>query len=60
VDVKVQDGWYLVTIPKGVLVFSRAQFIEALRRGKAFKRREALAVCMVQAPPRRKIRVPQR
>lgn len=38
------DGlWIRITIPKAVLVLSREQFIEGLRRGKSWRRHEALA-----------------
>lgn len=37
------EGWVLLDIPKALLVLSREEFITALRRGKAWKRREALA-----------------
>lgn len=33
----------LLRIPKALVVLTRAQFIEALKRGKAWRRREALA-----------------
>jgi hypothetical protein len=42
IDVKFHYGWYVVTLPKCVLVLSRDDFIQALRRGKWWRRREAL------------------
>jgi hypothetical protein len=43
IDIKLVDGRYLITLPKLTLVLTKAQFIEALRRGKAYKRQQALA-----------------
>ena len=37
------EGQVIVAIPKAVLVLSRAQFIDALHRGNAYRRRQALA-----------------
>lgn len=42
IDVQVHDGRYVITLPKTVLVLTRAEFIQALRRGKWWRRREAL------------------
>jgi hypothetical protein len=41
-DITFKDGQVIVTLPKAVLVMTKAHFIEALKRGKAFRRREAL------------------
>jgi hypothetical protein len=41
IDVKLKDGWYIVTLPKSVLVLTKAGFIQALRWGKWWKRRAA-------------------
>jgi hypothetical protein len=40
VAMEVRDGWYIVTLPKCVLVLTREEFIQALRRGKWWRRRE--------------------
>jgi hypothetical protein len=42
IDIKLIDGWYVVTAPKCTLVLTKAQFIEALRRGRWWRRRQAL------------------
>jgi hypothetical protein len=42
IEVTVRDGFYLVTLPKCVLVLRRAEFIRALARGKWWKRRQAM------------------
>jgi hypothetical protein len=42
-DLNVIDGWYVLPLPKqAVLVLTKAQFIEGLRRGKWWRRRQAL------------------
>ena len=33
IEVMVRDGLYIVTLPKAVLVLTKAQFIHALCRG---------------------------
>jgi hypothetical protein len=38
----ITQGWVLIDIPKGLVVLSRQQFIEALQAGKRWKRAEAL------------------
>jgi hypothetical protein len=42
-DLQVIDGFYILTIDKGILVLTREQFIDGLRRGKWWKRRQASA-----------------
>jgi hypothetical protein len=42
-DLKVVDGWYIVELPKAVLVLTKAQFVEGLRRGKWWRRHQAMA-----------------
>ena len=41
-EIVFQDGEVIVHLPKCVLVMSRQQFIEALKRGKAYRRRQAM------------------
>jgi len=41
IDIKIIDGWYVVTASKCTLVLTKTQFIQALRRGKWWKRRQA-------------------
>jgi hypothetical protein len=41
-EVVFQGGEVIVSLPKCVLVMSRQQFIEALKRGKAYRRRQAM------------------
>jgi hypothetical protein len=41
IEVTVKDGWYVITASKMTLVLSRRQFIEALKAGKAWRRRES-------------------
>jgi hypothetical protein len=38
IEIEVKDGSYIVKAPKCVLVLTKAQFIEALQRGKAYRR----------------------
>jgi hypothetical protein len=42
-DLQVVDGFYILTIDKGILVLTREQFIDGLQRGKWWKRRQASA-----------------
>jgi hypothetical protein len=42
ITIELHQGWYVVTLPKCVLVLSKDEFIQALRRGKRWRRREAL------------------
>jgi hypothetical protein len=34
IDVQIRDGRYIVTLPTSVLVLTKAEFIQALRRGQ--------------------------
>jgi hypothetical protein len=34
IGVEVRDGLYIMTVPKCVVVLTKQQFIQALRRGK--------------------------
>jgi hypothetical protein len=40
-EIECVDGWWVIRMPKYVLVLSREQFVDALRRGKWWKRRQA-------------------
>jgi hypothetical protein len=42
ISVDVRDGLYIITLPKCTLVLPKAEFIQALRRGTWWRRREAL------------------
>lgn len=42
VPIEMHNGWVLIHAPKALLVLSRAEFIQALRRGKQWRRRQAL------------------
>jgi hypothetical protein len=43
ITIEVRNGLYLVRLPKQcVLVLTKAEFIQALRRGKWWRRRRAL------------------
>ena len=42
IHVEVRDGFYIVTMPKSILVLTRAEFIQALRRGRWWRRRTAM------------------
>jgi hypothetical protein len=39
-DIEFIDNQVIIRIPKALLVLTKAQFIEALRQGKAYRRRE--------------------
>jgi hypothetical protein len=40
-EIDMKDGFYIIRAPKCVLVLTSAQFIEALKPGKAWRREEA-------------------
>ena len=42
IPIEIRDGWVLLHAPKCLLVLSRQQFMEALKRGKAYCRRRVL------------------
>jgi hypothetical protein len=42
IEIEVQDGMYVVRAPQLLLVLTKAQFMAALQRGNAYRRREAL------------------
>jgi hypothetical protein len=42
IEIALKDGWYIVTLPKSVLVLTKAEFIHALRQGTWWKRRAAM------------------
>jgi hypothetical protein len=42
IGLEVRDGFYIITLPKSILALTKAEFIQALRRGKWWRRREAL------------------
>jgi len=49
VVISVCDGWFLLQAPKCLLVLTRQQFIDALRRGKAWRRHAALTQRLEEA-----------
>jgi hypothetical protein len=42
-DIIMEDGQVLVKGPKCLIVLTKSEFIQALKRGKAYRRREAMA-----------------
>jgi hypothetical protein len=40
--VEIRDGWVLMPMPKALLVLSKDEFVRALRRGKQWRRRQAM------------------
>jgi hypothetical protein len=42
IDVQIRDGRDLITWPKRVLVLTKADFVQALRRGTWWRRCDAL------------------
>ena len=54
IDIKVVDGWYVITAPKTTLVMSREIFIACLRRGRWWKRRQALQARLAAVTDRTK------
>jgi hypothetical protein len=43
IGIEISNGQVIITLPKAVLEMTKQQFIEALRRVKAWRRRQALA-----------------
>jgi hypothetical protein len=52
IGIEVKDGFYLISLPKCLVVLTKAEFIQALRRGKWWRRREALAARVPPVEPR--------
>lgn len=42
IEVMVRDGLYIVTLPTAILVLAKAEFVQALRRGIWWRRRQPL------------------
>jgi hypothetical protein len=43
IEIHIEQGQVIIQAPKCLLVLTKAEFIAALKRGKAFRRREAQA-----------------
>jgi hypothetical protein len=41
-ELKVENGLYIVTIDKAILVLSKDEFLQALRKGKWWKRHQTM------------------
>ncbi len=52
INIQIIDGQVIVRLPKTTLVMSKAQFIEALRAGKRWKRQQAMATRLRPKGPR--------
>jgi hypothetical protein len=48
VDVAFEGGWAVIQLHKAVLVLSRQTFIDGLKRGKRFRRRQSMANRLAQ------------
>jgi hypothetical protein len=53
IEIRMVDGWVMLRATKVMLVLSRAEFIQALRRGKSWRRAEAMAA-RIAKPDERK------
>jgi hypothetical protein len=42
IDIRVVDGWYIIRGPKMVLVLTKQEFIQCLRRGRWWQRQQGL------------------
>jgi hypothetical protein len=49
VDIEIRGNWVEIRANKCLLVLTKAEFIASLKRGKAWRRRQALAARLVQA-----------
>jgi hypothetical protein len=52
VEISVVAHQYMIVLPKMTLVMSKQQFVECLRAGKRYKRRQAMAKRMEAVPER--------
>jgi hypothetical protein len=50
IEITVHDGYYLITAPKCMLVLTKAEFIQALQRGKWWRRTEAMRARLTRPP----------
>ena len=50
-DIIMEDGQVLVKGPKCLIILTKLEFIQALKRGKAYRRRQALQARMAAAEP---------
>jgi hypothetical protein len=41
-EIRVEASQVIIAIPNAILILTKAQFIEALRRGKAYRRQRVL------------------
>jgi hypothetical protein len=48
-DIEFVDNQVLIRIPKALLVLTKQEFLQALKRGKAYRRREQRAKRMANA-----------
>jgi hypothetical protein len=56
ITIEFRQGWYVVRLPKCVLVLSRDELIQALRWGKWWRRREARRERQPEGQPSQKRR----
>ncbi len=49
-EIVFKDGQVIVHLPKCVLVMTKAEFTQALRRGKQYRRREQRQARLQKAP----------
>ena len=42
IPIEIRNGWILIHAPKALMVLTQEEFIEALKRGKAWRRCQAL------------------
>jgi hypothetical protein len=54
IDIKLVEGLYIVRVDKAILVMTKLEFIQALRRGRWWKRRQQfqarIATAQKEAP----------
>jgi hypothetical protein len=49
--VEIREGWVLIQAPKALVVLSKEEFIRALRRGKQWRRRQAMQAREIGTAP---------
>jgi hypothetical protein len=54
-NIQFIDNQVIIPIPKAILVLTRAQFIQALRRGKSYRRAKALQARQAPTQPLKRV-----
>ena len=50
-EISVEGGQVVIKVPKCLIILTKAEFIQALKRGKAFRRQQAMQARLAAAEP---------